>query len=138
MSTQSSLTSPAGAQAVGGAGPDPAVDERMHAVEDAADLAVLAPSVHGSQPWTIALHGDRLELRADRSRQLMAVDPSGRELVQSLGAALFNVRVALAAREWAVRTDRFPLTDDPDLAAVVRPVPGAPESRLPVLADAVR
>jgi hypothetical protein len=67
----------------------------------------------------------------------MALDPTGRELVQSLGAALFNVRVALAARGWAVRIDRFPRPGEPDLAAVVRPVPGAPEARLPLLADAV-
>jgi hypothetical protein len=83
------------------------------------------------------LHRDRLELHADRTRQLTALDPSGRELVQSLGAALFNVRVALAARSWAVEIDRFPRPDEPDLAAVVRPVPGVPETRLPMLADAV-
>jgi len=114
-----------------------ALDERMVALEDAADAAMLAPSVHGSQPWTIVLHPDRLELRADRSRQLAAVDPAGRELVQSLGAALFNVRVALAARGWAVEADRFPDPADTELVAVVRPVPGAPEARLPLLGGAL-
>jgi nitroreductase len=140
MSTQPGATRqtpPSGPQTVDGAAPDSDMDERMQALEDAADAAMLAPSVHGSQPWTIVVHRDRMELRADRSRQLMAVDPSGRELVQSLGAALFNERVALAARGWAVEIDRFPRPDDPDLAAVVRPVPGAPETRLPMLADAV-
>src|SRR4051812_15729946 len=137
MSTPPDLTSTSGAQPVGGTAPGLDVDERMQALEDAADAALLAPSVHGSQPWTIVLLGDRLELRADHSRQLMALDPSGRELVQSLGAALFNARVALAARGWAIRTDRFPRPAEPHLAAVLRPVPGAPESRLPELADAV-
>ncbi|GAA4733925.1 hypothetical protein GCM10023328_11930 [Modestobacter marinus] len=137
MSTQTSRTSPPGAQPVGPAAPELEVDERMRALEDAADAALLAPSVHGSQPWLIVLHRDRLELRADRTRQLPSLDPSGRELLQSLGAALFNVRVALAARGWAVETDRLPRPDDPDVAAVVRPVPGAPEPRLPVLADAL-
>jgi hypothetical protein len=137
MSTPPSRTTPPGAQPVAGVVPGSHVDERMQALEDAADAALLAPSVHGSQPWTIVLHRDRLELRADHSRQLMALDPSGRELVQSLGAALFNVRVALAARGWAVETDRFPRPGEPDLAAEVRPVPGAPETRLPMLADAV-
>src|SRR3954464_13438870 len=138
MSTQTRRTSPSGAQPVGGPAPDLVVDERMQALEDAADAAMLAPSVHGSQPWTIVLHRDRLEIHADRSRQLTSLDPSGRELVQSLGAALFNVRVALAARGWAVRTDRFPRADDPDLAAVARPVPGTPDARLTRMADGVR
>src|SRR3954454_23808393 len=123
MSTQTRRTSPSGAQPVGGPAPDLAVDERMQALEDAADAAMLAPSVHGSQPWTIVLHRDRLELRADRFRQLCALDAPRRELAQSLGAALLNVRVALAARGWAVDVDRFPRPDDPDVVAVVRPVP---------------
>jgi len=114
------------------------LDERMAALEDAADAAMLAPSVHGSQPWTIVLHRDRLELRADRTRQLAGLDPAGRELVQSLGAALMNVRVALAARGWAADVDRLPRPGDPELAALVRPVPGAPEGHLPLLADALR
>ena len=117
--------------------PAAALDERMQALEDAADAAMLAPSVHGSQPWTIVLHRDRLELRGDPERQLRTLDPSGRELVQSLGAALFNVRVALAARGWAVEVDRLPDPAAPDLAAVVRPVPGAPEPGLPRLAAVV-
>ncbi|MFQ1002410.1 Acg family FMN-binding oxidoreductase [Modestobacter sp. SSW1-42] len=117
--------------------PGMCLDERMQALEDAADAAMLAPSVHGSQPWTVVLHRDRLELRADRARQLRTVDPDGRELVQSLGAALFNTRVALAARGWAVTVDRFPDAGATDLVATVRPVPGAPEAHLPLLADAL-
>jgi nitroreductase len=135
MSTRTNLASASAPQPARHA--DPELDERVRATQDAVDAAVLAPSVHGSRPWTIVLHGDRLELRADRSRQLMALDPSGRELVLSLGAALFNARVALSARGWAVQTDRFSRPDEPDLAAVVRPVPGAPEARLPLLADAL-
>src|SRR5437763_828655 len=54
----------------------PALDERMRALEDCADAAMLAPSVHASQPWTIVLHRDRLELRADRARQLPDQDPA--------------------------------------------------------------
>ncbi|MCZ2839155.1 Acg family FMN-binding oxidoreductase [Modestobacter sp. VKM Ac-2985] len=118
-------------------GPTAALDERMQALEDAADAAMLAPSVHGSQPWTLVLHRDRIELRADRSRQLRSLDAPGRELTLSLGAALLNIRVALAARGWAVDVARFPEPADPDRAAVVRPGPGAPETGLPQLAGAV-
>src|SRR3712207_7767273 len=58
--------------------------------------------------YTLSLHDalpicpDRVEARADRSRQLTVIDPLGRELLQSVGAAVFNVRVALSARGWAV------------------------------------
>ncbi|MCZ2812076.1 MULTISPECIES: Acg family FMN-binding oxidoreductase [unclassified Modestobacter] len=118
-------------------GPMTALDERMQALEEAADAAMLAPSVHGSQPWTIVLHRDRIELRADRSRQLRALDAAGRELTLSLGAALFNIRVALAARGWAVDIARFPDPAAPDRAAVVWPVPGAPDSGISQLAAVV-
>ena len=104
----------------------------MRALEEAADHGRLAPSVHNSQPWTFALYPDRLELRADRTRRLAVLDPDGRELVQSVGAALFNVRASLAAAHFAVTVDRLPDDDDPDLLAVVRPVEGEPE---PGLAD---
>lgn len=117
--------------------PDLALDAHMQALEDAADAAMLAPSVHGSQPWTLLLHRDRLEVRADRSRQLATLDPRGRELVQSLGAALFNVRVALATRGWGATVERLPAPGRTDVVAVVRPVPGVPEAGLPVLADAL-
>src|SRR3954463_1603732 len=71
------------------------------ALEDAVDQGRLAPSVHNTQPWTFVLFPDRVELRADRSRQLAVLDPGGRELVQSVGSALFNVRAALAGPGFA-------------------------------------
>jgi nitroreductase len=107
-------------------------------LEDAADAAVLAPSVHNTQPWQLVLHPGSLELRADRSRQLTTLDPLGRQLVQSVGAALFNVRVALAAAGRAVVVDRLPSRDDPDRLAVVRPVDGVPDAALAALAPALR
>ena len=113
------------------------MDARRRALEDAADLALLAPSVHNSQPWRIELHGDRLDLRADRSRQLMTLDPLGRELVISAGAALMNARIGLAAAGWDARCDRFPRSDDPDLLAWLWPVTGRPDSALALLAPSV-
>jgi hypothetical protein len=106
------------------------LDARGRALEYVAGNALHAPSVHGSQPWRIELHADHLALRADPYRQ-------GRELVQSAGAALFSVRVALAERGWASETDRLPHTDDPDLLAVVRPVPGVPDPALAALEPSV-
>jgi nitroreductase len=94
------------------------------ALEVAADHGRLAPSVHNTQPWTFALCADRLELRADRSRQLAVLDPDGRELALSVGAALFGVRASLAASGFATAVLRLPDPADPDLLAVVRRVSG--------------
>ena len=103
-----------------------AVDEFPLLASDEAKLralvhyAVLAPSGHNTQPWRFRLRGDALELRADRSRALPVGDPADRELVMSLGAALFHLR--LAARRFGhhllVRT--FPGLDDRDLVASVQ------------------
>lgn len=103
---------------------------RTAALEAAVDQALLAPSVHNTQPWTFVLGPDRVEVRADRSRQLTVLDPLGRELTQSVGAALFNLRIALAARGPAVTVERLPRPDDPDLLAVVHAVAGAPDATL--------
>jgi nitroreductase len=107
------------------------------ALERAVDLALLAPSVHNTQPWLLELRSDRLLLRADRSRQLTAMDPTGRKLVRSVGAALFDARVALAADGWGADVGRLPDPADPDLLAVVRPVAGEPDRELAALAPAV-
>jgi nitroreductase len=72
------------------------------------DQVVLAPSLHNSQPWQFVVHAARLEIQADRRRHLPGIDQLGRGLAQNVGAALFNARVALAARGWAVEVDRRP------------------------------
>ena len=58
--------------------------------------AVLAPSGHNTQPWTFAIVPDGIEVFADSSRRLPRVDPADRELLMSVGAAIFNLRVAAA------------------------------------------
>lgn len=112
-------------------------DRWQRVMEDAVDDGRLAPSVHNTQPWTFVLFPDRIELRADRSRQLAVLDPDGRELLQSIGAALFNVRASLAASGAAVTVERLPAPGEPDLVAVVRPGPGEPEHDLAPLAPSI-
>ncbi|MQS16912.1 hypothetical protein F7Q99_33175 [Streptomyces kaniharaensis] len=78
-----------------------------------ADLRLLAeaggaaPSLHNSQPWRFRPTPDLLglEVHADLRRAVPAADPDGRALHISIGAALFNLRVAAAhlGREAAVR-----------------------------------
>ncbi|GAA2673089.1 Acg family FMN-binding oxidoreductase [Actinoplanes palleronii] len=83
------------------------------------EAATLAPSLHNSQPWRFRIVGDGVEVRADRSRQLQALDPDGRELMISLGAAVFTLRVALRAAGWIPGTSLLPDPGDPDLVARV-------------------
>ncbi len=58
------------------------------------ETAARAPSVHNTQPWRFRVSQDAVELCADASRQLL-VDPDGREMVISCGAALYGLRLAV-------------------------------------------
>ncbi len=115
----------------------PSHSERSAAIRHAVGRAMKAPSLHNSQPWRFLVEDDTVSVRADRSRQLMAIDPRGRELVMSIGAALLNLRVGLAWRAWGAEVRRVPDRDDPDLMAVVRVVPSPPETALADLDPAI-
>lgn len=90
------------------------------ALAEAALDALRAPSVFNTQPWHWQLHGDRLELRAERTRQLAATDPDGRLLTLSCGAALHHARISVAANGYQPVVERLPDPNDPDLLATVR------------------
>src|SRR3954470_4131685 len=107
------------------------------ALEYAVDQGRQAPSVHNTQPWSFVLLPAQLELRADRSRQLAVLDPDGRELTMSVGAALLQIRGAVAARHLVADVDRLPDPAQPDLMAVVRAVGGQPDPVLGRLNRAV-
>lgn len=79
--------------------------------------AVRAPSVHNTQPWAFTVTRSSLEIRVDRSRQLPVLDPTGRQMLVSCGAALMNARVAVANLDLPAAVTRFPDADDPDLLA---------------------
>src|SRR5688500_15821564 len=115
----------------------PSGSARSAAIRHAVGRALKAPSLHNSQPWRFLVEDDTVSVRADRSRQLLAIDPRGRELVMSIGAALLNLRVGLAWRAWGADVRRLPDRDDPDLMAVVRVVPGSPETALAGLDPAI-
>jgi Nitroreductase family len=90
--------------------------------------AVLAPSSHNTQPWLFRLHGRAVDLHADRARRLPVVDPDDRELTMSCGAALYTLRLALAAFAVDVWVTELPRPAEPDLLARVEltgsPAPG--------------
>ena len=83
------------------------------------EAAASAPSVHNTQPWHLTLTAAGLEVRADWSRQLHALDPTGRQLVMSCGAAVDHAAVTAAALGHGVAVAEVPDPEQPDLLAVV-------------------
>jgi nitroreductase len=89
------------------------------ALAEAAATAGYAPSVHNTQPWRWRVHPDRLELYAERARQLSVGDPEGLLLLLSCGAALHHARLALSAEGWSSEVTRLPDPAQPDLLASI-------------------
>jgi hypothetical protein len=87
------------------------------ALRRAAVRATLAPSVHNTQPWRLHLKDGRLDIYADRSRQLMVLDPTSRQLLISCGCAITNARVSLAGSGLGVQVRRNPHPMHDDLVA---------------------
>jgi nitroreductase len=85
--------------------------------------AVLAPSVHNTQPWAFAVEGNQVRLFADHSRCLKAADRDMRDLYVSLGCALENL--AISAEHFGFRTSiqYFPSLESPMLVATITLLP---------------
>lgn len=92
-------------------------------------LSERAPSIHNTQPWRFVVQGDSIELWADRSRGLATLDPSGRQLTVSCGAALEHLCLAVIAQGQRPAVALIPDPDSPDLLARVRlEGPGSPNA----------
>jgi nitroreductase len=63
--------------------------------------ATLAPSIHNTQPWQFHIRDNGIDVYADWRRRLDVIDPNGRQLIISVGAAIMNLRLALHQRGWA-------------------------------------
>ncbi|MFI0898116.1 Acg family FMN-binding oxidoreductase [Streptomyces sp. NPDC020983] len=84
--------------------------------------AVAAPSIHNTQPWRFRLDPatTTVEVHAAADRGLDRIDPTGRGLHVSAGAALFNLRAAVAHFGWEPVIRLLPRSADPGRLAAVR------------------
>ncbi|WP_328519806.1 Acg family FMN-binding oxidoreductase [Kribbella sp. NBC_00359] len=100
--------------------------------------AVAAPSMHNTQPWRFRFAGRTVEVHRDRARELPAEDPSRRMLYVSLGASIFNLRVAAAALGMGSAVRHLMEQRRPDLVAVVEldaPLSGEMAGLAPYLSE---
>jgi hypothetical protein len=80
--------------------------------------AARAPSVHNTQPWRFRVSAYAIELHADPGRKL-TVDPAGREMLISCGAALFGLRLAVRSLGYLPAVELLPDPARPRLLARV-------------------
>lgn len=94
-------------------------DEQVTAL---AHAAAAAPSMHNAQPWFFRYfrRSRTFEIHADFERTMPHSDPDTRGLHIGCGAALLNLRVAVAHGGWYPETLLLPDPTDRTLVAIVR------------------
>ncbi len=107
----------------------PAVPLPASLVESLVATAARAPSLHNTQPWRFRAGSDGLDLAADPDRLLPGLDPAGRELLLSCGAALFGLRLAVRQAGYLPVVSLLPDPAQPALLARVQLGAVAPATR---------
>ncbi len=93
----------------------------------AVDAATRAPSMLNTQPWQFRLGDDQIDLLFDPRRRLPTVDASGWAARIGCGAALLNLRLALAVQGKRAAVRLTPDRDGaPHLLARLTPQPARP------------
>jgi nitroreductase len=91
--------------------------------------AVRAPSMHNTQPWRFRLSGQAIDVLLNEDRLLPVGDPTGRAARVACGAAVFNLRMALAVDSTPAAVRLWP---EPDVIAQLTadaPRPPTPAER---------
>ncbi|GAA1033641.1 hypothetical protein GCM10009557_36030 [Virgisporangium ochraceum] len=76
--------------------------------------AVRAPSMHNTQPWRFRLSGQAVDVLLNDDRVLLVGDPAGRAARVAVGAAVFNLRLAMDVDGTAAAVRLWP---EPDVIA---------------------
>lgn len=100
------------------------------------NYAVLAPSVHNTQPWLYRVLDRTVEVYADRSRALPVTDPEDRLLIISCGSTVQLFLDVLRAFGFDTSCSIFPDLRDPDLLARITASPRPVDA--PVDGDVIR
>jgi nitroreductase len=102
------------------------------------EAATQAPSIHNSQPWLFRPRAGGIDVLADQRRRLHAIDPRGRELLISIGAAILNLRVAVLGHGRTPVLRLFPDPAEPDhIARVVAGPVTTPDPTVRALLGAI-
>jgi hypothetical protein len=86
--------------------------------------AILAANAHNTQAWVFHVSPQRIDVFADSSRNIGAVDPFRREMHVSLGAALENLLLAAPANGYTAKLRLLPSAGQPLHVASVALAPG--------------
>ena len=111
-------------QGVFGAGMGPAYDawgewDRGSGPITLVRAAILSANPHNSQPWRFQVSSSAIDMYADVSRNIGAMDPYLRELHIGLGCSLENLIIAAQAKGYQPVLTVLPNVNDPTLIAHV-------------------
>ena len=99
--------------------------------------AILAANPHNSQPWRFHVQPARIELFADRTRNIGSIDPLLREMHIGLGCALENLLLAASAQGFEYRLTLFPEPADVTLVARIELESGSERNEISPLYAAI-
>ncbi|MEO8966443.1 MAG: hypothetical protein ABI355_02530 [Solirubrobacteraceae bacterium] len=81
--------------------------------------AILAANPHNTQAWIFRVSPQRIDLFADRSRNIGAVDPFRREMYVGLGCAIENLILAAGPNGYQTKLTLLPTPGQPVHAAAI-------------------